>query len=179
LTTPANSSGTNGDYFLNITNDILYLKVTGVWTAQSFTFGDIFVDTTEERVIVCLPEDPSFYTKTSFENSSVQSYLEGALDIVNGVTEIPSAQEEIDALSEEYVGKLISVVESFESIFSSEEFMRVRLSLRESEQRTIGFVETTARLFLSTHRSSTPAGSGESTTPPGNRRLSLRRYYTR
>jgi hypothetical protein len=27
--------------------------------------------------------------------------------------------------------------------------MRVRLSLRESEQRTIGFVETTARLFLS------------------------------
>ena len=149
LTTPANSSGTNGDYFLNITNDILYLKVTGVWTAQSFTFGDIFVDTTEERVIVCLPEDPSFYTKTSFENSSVQSYLEGALNIVNGVTEIPSAQEEIDALSEEYVGKLISVVESFESIFSSEEFMRVRLSLRESEQRTIGFVETTARLFLS------------------------------
>ncbi len=151
LTTPANSSGTNGDYFLNITNDVLYRKVSGSWTGtpQSFTFGDIFVDTTEERVIVCLPEDPALFSKTSFSNASIQEYVSDALDILNGVTPVPTSAAELETLAESFTQKLLSLSDSLESIFSSEEFMRLKFSLSEAEQQTISFVETSVRLFLS------------------------------
>jgi hypothetical protein len=145
------TTGTNGTYFLNITDNVLYLRSGGNWVSQvlSTDFGDFFIDETAERVLTCLPGDPAFKTNTGFENQALQDYLQGALDIVNGITDVPTFSEELTNLVDTYTEKLFAVADSFTAIFASEEFMRVRFSLSEGEQQTISFVETAVKLFLS------------------------------
>ena len=99
--------------------------------------------------------DPAFATisKENFTQAA-QDYLANSFDILAGTTDGTTLlteilTDELDELITLYSEKLIEVLGSLESIFSAEPFMQIVFSLKENEQKTLGFVEEAIKIFLS------------------------------
>jgi len=98
-------------------------------------------------------KDPAFTTPISFTSADVNTFLEQALNILdgtnNGVLLSTLLDSELDELILNYSEKLISTINSLTSIFSAEVFMKIKFSLKDSEQETLEFVRQAIELFLS------------------------------
>jgi hypothetical protein len=145
------TSAVNGDYWFDTDAEELYLKASNVFgSAISYQETDeiesalntIFFDSVKNKFYM-MSEGYSFSTE-------IQDYLEDAIAIANGTEPIQNlTAAELDAEILLYSEKLINVLGSLESVFPSQPFMQISFSLKENEQKTLGFVETAIKIFLS------------------------------
>jgi len=119
-------------------------------TLVGLNIGEYYVDEEEDEVFYKIYEDPALFIKDEEEISLVtRTYLEEAFGILDGTFTLPITDEGLNSLIEEYSEKLFSFVSGLESIFSAQEFMQIKFSLKENEERTLGFIETAIKIFLS------------------------------
>jgi len=108
-------------------------------------FKDVYTVEADEN-----DQDPAFFTKTEFEeDSQIETFLTEPLSVLDGTYVYTVDDEEFEEILGEASERLLISINSLSSIFASEQFMQFSFSLKENERRTLGFVETAIRLFLS------------------------------
>jgi hypothetical protein len=130
--------------------DIVEFETTDA--TEGIEYNSLYLNIDEEKLFMLIPQDPSLVANVDplTLNSSITGYLEESLNILSGVKDISIlTSAELNELIETYSEKLIAVLGSLESVFASETFMQILFSLNINEQRTLGFVETAIKIFIS------------------------------
>jgi hypothetical protein len=151
-----------GEHWYDEIAEELKVRTISDWSVVDFqtdnvitsgtAYGSLYLNEEDEQLFVLIAEDPAMVAdlNTSTLNSSITTYLGESLVILNGSRDLSILTgTEIDELIETYSEKLISVLGSLESVFASETFMQILFSLNVNEQRTLGFVETAIKIFIS------------------------------
>jgi hypothetical protein len=96
--------------------------------------------------------DTSAYIPPADLALSTGNYLDEALSIIDGTYADGIPESGSDAMRElilEYTEKLLVLIDGLQSLFSSEAYMQWSLSLKDQEEATLQFVQTSVEIFLS------------------------------